>query len=106
MVKKDGYLEKYKYVLGDDPGIARPESGKADVSGARQFTPEQFLMSLSTCRYNIVITLLKLLCKRYHASGMTQSPFERTNQYILFFIQTNQILGFLFPASLPGRLSG
>jgi hypothetical protein len=40
MVKKNGQLEKNKYVLGDDPGIARPESGKADVSGTRQFTPE------------------------------------------------------------------
>jgi hypothetical protein len=44
-------------------------------------------MSLPACCYNIVITFLKLPCKRYHASGMTKSPFERTNKYIFDFIQ-------------------
>jgi hypothetical protein len=44
-------------------------------------------MRLPACCYNIVITFLKFPCKRYHAAGMTKSPFERTNKYIFDFIQ-------------------
>jgi len=44
-------------------------------------------MFFARCYYDIMIHLPELSCNRDHSGGVTQSPFQGTNEYIVTFIQ-------------------